>query len=185
MSLPQIESQPSYMQNYLKGISTPKEENEMFKNKTFNSSNIYKYEMSPGYESLPYIPTDNLHFVPAFNTPLIPPEQAQDKDYLNRMSATLPRPPKNKPITVIENYLDVNNPSKIAFLQSLDYNDRVEVKPVRGRNSIIQTPCLNNTYHDVTSVSRTLPRQGKKLLRDNRSRQNDSQNIQSEEESIY
>ena len=87
--------------------------------------------------------------------------------------------------TSLGNYLVVNNPSKIAFLQSLDYNDRVEETPVRGRNSIIQTPCLNNTYHDVTSVSRTLPRQGKKLLRDIRSRQNDSQNIQSEEESIY
>ena len=37
------------------------------------------------------------------------------------------------------------------------------MKPFKGRNSILQSPCLNDTYHDDTIVSRTLPRPGKKL----------------------
>ena len=184
ISLPQIMPQTNYT-NHLNKVSTSKYENEISNYKISNYSKKCTSDMLSDYESLPHIPINDQQFVTTFKTPSILMEQPPAKNYLNRMSSTLPRPPKNKPITVIENYLDVNNPSKIAFLQSLDYNDRVEVKPVKGRNSIIQTPCLNNTYHDVTSVSRTLPRQGKKLLRDNRSRQNDSHNIQSEEESIY
>merc|ERR1719431_779148 len=85
------------------------------------------------------------------------------------MPTTLPRPPKNKSITKIENY------------QSLGYTGRAEVKPGIGRKSIIQNPCYSNTHHHITSVARTLPRPSKKLPRGNKSGITEYDRIQSEE----
>ena len=112
-SLPQMFSPSNYMPSYLQTVTT--EENEMANQKLSNQSNIRKFEMSSGYESLPYMPTDCSQPAPTFNTASLLLEQAPAKDYLNRMSSTLPRPPKNKSITKIENYqvsLAVNNLSK-------------------------------------------------------------------------
>ena len=64
-------------------------------------------------------------------------------------------------------------------MQSLDYTDRAVVKPERGRKSIIQNPCYSNTYHHITSVTRTLPRQSKKLPRGHSSGITETDRIQS------
>ena len=69
----------------------------------------------------------------------------------------------------------VNNLSETCLLQSLDYTDTADVKPERGRKSIIQNPC----YHHITSVTRTLPRQSKKLPRGHSSGITETNRIQS------
>ena len=99
----------NYMPSYWQTDTT--DENEMANHKSSNKSNICKFEMSSGYESLPYIPTDSSQLAPTFNKASLLLEQGPAKDYLNGMSATLPRPPKNKSIIKIENYqvsLNVN-----------------------------------------------------------------------------
>jgi len=163
-SLPQMFSPFNHMPSYLQTVTT--EENEMANPKPSNQSNICKFEMSSGYESLPYMPTDCSQPAPTFNTASLLLEQAPAKDYLNRMSSTLPRPPKNKSITKIQNY------------QSFD-TDTADVKPERGRKSIIQNPCYSSTYHHITSVARTLPRQSKKLPRGHSSGTTETDRIQS------
>ena len=179
MSLPQMVSPPNYMPIYLQAVTT--DENEMPNHKSSNQFN--KFDMSSGYESLPYIPTDSSQLAQTFNNASLLLEQAPRKDYLNRMSATLPRPPKNKSITKIENYqvtLTVNNLSDNCILQSLGYTGRAEVKPGIGRKSIIQNPCYPNTHHHITSVARTLPRPSKNLPRGHRSGTTEYDRIQSE-----
>ena len=144
--------------------------------------------MSSGYESLPFIPTGDTQIAPTFNKTSLLLEQAPSKDYLNRMSATLPRPPKNKSITKIENYqvtLTVNNLSDNCILQSLGYTGRAEVKPGIGRKSIIQNPCYSNTQHHITSVTRTLPRPSKKLPRGHRLGTTEYERIRSENVSFF
>ena len=178
-------SQPNYMSSNFQAVKI--DENEIASLKSSNHSNICKVEMSSGYESLPYIPTDSSQLAPTFNKASLLLEQAPAKDYLNRMSATLPRPPKNKLITKIENYqvsLSVNNLSEKHILQSLDYTKRDDVKPWIGRKSIIQNPCYSNTQHHITSVARTLPRPSKKLPRGHRSGTTEYDRIQSDKVSF-
>ena len=183
MSLPQMVSPPTFMPSYLQTGTT--DENEILNHKSSNQ--LQKFDMSSGYESLPYIPTDPSRLAPTFNNASLLFEQAQSKDYLNRMPTTLPRPPKNKSFTKIENYqvtLSVNNLSDNCILQSLGYIGRAEVKPGIGRKSIIQNPCHSNTHHHITSVARTLPRPSKKLPRGDRSGITEYNRIQSEKVSF-
>ena len=102
MSLPQMVSPPNYMTSYLQTGTA--EENGMVNQKPSDQSSNCKFEMSSGYESLPYMPTHRSQPAPTFNKASLLLEQAPAKNYLNRMSSTLPRPPKNKLITNIENY---------------------------------------------------------------------------------
>ena len=102
MSLPQMVSPSNYMPSYLQTVTA--DENEMANQKPSNQSNICKFEISSGYDSLPYMPTFRSQPSPTFNKASLLFEQAPTKDYLKRMSSTLPRPPKNKLIPNIENY---------------------------------------------------------------------------------
>ena len=170
-SLPQIISGGNHSSNSCFLQSRHEEEKESSIHKSLKQLNVQDSNISTGYESLPYIFLDNQQMkVPV-------PTKFQELPFnssINRMSSTLPRPPKKKlSLNTKENdrvswvETSVVQPSARSLFQNPAYIE-TDVKLSMGRNSIMQSPCFNDTYHDDTYVSRTLPRPAKKLPRGHR-----------------